>query len=130
MKLGLRTTPAETETDLDHPYSLVRTVDGRTAWVSGVLPYGPDGRIVTDRDDAIDAALRVLDERLGDAGASLADVVKVTVYLTDLGWRDALNAAFVDRFRPPLPARTAVEVRRLPRDAPIELDAVVQVEAP
>jgi 2-iminobutanoate/2-iminopropanoate deaminase len=126
----MRTTPGELEVDADHPYSLVRTVDGRLGWVSGVLPYGPDGAIVTDRDAAIDAALDVLAARLQDAGADLGDVVKVTAYLTDLGWRDALNAAFARRFRPPLPARTAVEVRRLPRDAPVELDAVVDTGGP
>jgi 2-iminobutanoate/2-iminopropanoate deaminase len=125
----MRTTAAGVPIDDDHPYSLVRTADGRTGWVSGVLPYGPDGRLVTERDTAIEAALDVLATRLADAGARLDDVVKVTVYLTDLGWRDALNAAFVRRFRPPFPARTAIEVRRLPRDAPIELDAVVQAGA-
>lgn len=123
----MRTVPGAA--DDDHPYSLVRTVDGRLAWVSGVLPCGPDGVVVQDAADAIDAALTVLAERVGEAGASLDDVVKVTVYLTDLDWREALNAAFGDTFTPPRPARTAVEVRRLPRGAPIELDAVVQVPA-
>lgn len=111
----------------DHPYSLVRTVDGRTGWVSGVLPYAADGSIVTDRDAAIAAVLNRLRARLAEAGATLDDVVQTTVYLTDLGWREALNEAYAEAFRPPLPARTAVEVRRLPRDAPIEIDAVVQV---
>ena len=122
----MRTIPAAGAA-LDHPYSLVRTVDGRTAWLSGVLPYAVDGSVVLERDGAIDAALRVLAERVVAAGATLDDVVQTTVYLTDLGWRDAVNAAYARAFTPPLPARTAVEVRRLPRDAPIELDAVVQL---
>lgn len=114
---------------VEHPYSLVRTIDGCTAWVSGVLPYDERGRVVAEPSAAIAAALRVLRERLADAGASLDDVVKVTVYLTDLGWRDALNEAFHDAFRPPRPARSAVEVRRLPRGAAIELDAIAQRRA-
>lgn len=113
----------------DHPYAEVRTADGRLGWTSGVLPYDEDGRVVHDRDEAIRHCLRVLADRLAAADAGLDDVVKVTVYLTDLAWRDAVNVAFRRAFRPPLPARTAVEVRALPRGADIELDAVVHVPA-
>jgi len=131
MVYSMRTTPdPDTTVDVDHPYSLVRTVDGRLGWVSGVVPYGGDGKVITERDAAIDRALTLLAERIADAGATLDDVVKVTAYLTDLDWRDSLNNAFAARFRPPLPARTAVEVSRLPRGSGIELDAVVQVAAP
>jgi 2-iminobutanoate/2-iminopropanoate deaminase len=109
----------------DHPYSLVRTRDGLLGWVSGVLPYDAGGAIVSAREAAIDAALARLGERLALSGATLADVVQVTVYLTDMAWRDALNAAWRRTFPQPWPARTAVEVARLPKDAPIELAAVV-----
>lgn len=111
----------------DHPYSSVRTADGAVGWVSGVLPYDRDGSVVFEREAALSAALRVLDERVTAAGANLSDVVKVTVYLVDLGWRDALNEAWLSTFDEPRPARTAVEVQALPRGAPIELDAVVHV---
>ena len=124
--MPLRTTTPAGHGD-DHPYAQVRTADGCVGWVSGVLPYDEDGRVVGDRDDAVRHSLRVLAERLADAGAALDDVVKITVYLTDLSWRDAVNDAFRRTFRPPLPARTVVEVRALPRGAGIELDAVVQV---
>lgn len=121
---GLRTVAAEGD-EHDHPYSSVRTTDGLVGWVSGVLPYAPDGSLVADRDLAVEAALRVLDERVQAAGARLDDVVKVTAYLVDLGWRDALNAAWLAHFAVPRPARTAVQVQALPRGAMIELDAVV-----
>lgn len=124
---ALRNVPAGD--DPDHPYSLVRTVDGRTGWLSGVLPYGADGEVVHDRDAALDAALQVLGERLATAGATLDDVVKVTVYLTDLAWRDALNDVWRRVFSDPMPARTAVEVRALPKGAPVELDAVCVLRA-
>lgn len=119
---GLR--DVSTGGDPEHPYSLVRSPDGRTGWLSGVLPYDVGGDVVHERDAALDAALRVLGERLDAAGATLDDVVKVTVYLTDLSWRDALNAAWRRTFTDPMPARTAVEVRALPKGAPVELDAV------
>lgn len=123
----LESKAAFVEETLDHPYSLVR-VAGSTGYVSGVLPYDAGGEIVTERDAAVDAVLAVLGERLARAGFALRDVVKTTVYLTDLGWRDAVNVAFHRAFEPPRPARTAVEVRGLPRGAAIELDAVVHRE--
>lgn len=113
----------------DHPYSAVRTVDGRIGWLSGVLPYDEQGEVVADRDEAVRHCLRNLAERVRSAGADIDDVVKVTVYLTDMAWRDALNDGFRTTFGTPLPARTCVEVRALPRGAGIELEAVVQVTA-
>jgi len=111
--------------DEHHPYSLVRTVDGETAWCAGVLPYNVDGELETEPGAAIDAALRLLGERLRDAGATLEDVVKVTVFLADLSWRPVLDEAWRRTWDVPRPARTALQVARLPRDAMIELDAIV-----
>lgn len=110
-----------------HPYSEVRTVDGRIGWVSGVVPYGDDGAVVVDRDAAIRQCLANLRRRIEPAGATMDDVVRTTVYLTDLTWREALDAAYRETFSPPLPARTAIEVRALPRGSGIEIDAVLQV---
>lgn len=111
--------------DAHHPYSLVRVVDG-TGWCAGVLPYGPDGELVTEPEAAVEAAIRTLGERLEGAGASLDDVVKVTVYLADIGWRPHVDTLWMRTWAPPRPARTALQVARLPRDAGIEIDAVVQ----
>lgn len=108
-----------------HPYSLVRVVDG-TGWCAGVLPYGPDGEIVREPEAAITAALRVLGERLAEAGSGLQEVVKVTVFLADIGWRPHLDEAWLRTWDAPRPARTALQVARLPLDAGIELEAVVQ----
>lgn len=111
--------------DEHHPYSLVRTVDGEAAWCAGVLPYDVEGELETEPAPAIAAALRVLEERLAKAGATLDDVVKVTVFLADLDWRPALDEAWRRTWDVPRPARTALQVARLPRDAMIELDAIV-----
>jgi enamine deaminase RidA (YjgF/YER057c/UK114 family) len=108
-----------------HPYSLVR-VHGDTAWCAGVLPYAPDGELVTEPAEAVDAALRVLGERLSEAGSSLSEVVQVTVFLADIAWRPHLDAAWLRTWDAPRPARTAVQVSRLPRDAGIEIEAVAQ----
>lgn len=109
-----------------HPYSLVRSVDGALGWVSGILPYDETGQVVHDRDAAVGAVLRVLAERLDDAGAGLEHVVKTTVFLTDMSWKDAVDDGFRQTFGAPMPARSTIEVRRLPRDARIELEAVIQ----
>jgi enamine deaminase RidA (YjgF/YER057c/UK114 family) len=114
--------------DAHHPYSLVRAVDG-TGWCAGVLPYGLDGELETEPEAAVEAVLRVLGERLTEAGACLDDVVKVTVYLADIEWRPHLDAAWLRTWDAPRPARTAIQVARLPRDAGIEIEAVVQRHA-
>lgn len=115
--------------DEHHPYSLVRTVDGRVGWCAGVLPLRPDGELEERPEEAVEAAVRVLGERLDRAGSSLQEVVAVTVFLADIGWRPHLDAAWRRHWEAPRPARTAIEVRRLPRGAGIELEAVVQHRA-
>lgn len=110
---------------IDHPYASVHSRDGRLGFVSGVLPYEEDGTIARDRDRATERVVAVLSARLEAAGFSLADVVKTTVFLLDLDWRPAVNRVFFDAFGEPRPARTAVQVSRLPGDAPIEVEAIV-----
>lgn len=111
-----------------HPYSSVRVGEGPIGWVSGVVPHDDRGQLVRDREGAVDQCLHNLAQRLANAGAGLGDVVRTTVYLTDLSWRDAVDAAYARVFSPPMPARTCVEVRALPRGSDIEIDAVVQVQ--
>ena len=119
------------DTTPEHHYSLERTRDGRLAHVSAVLPYGPDeGGLITDPEPAVARCLELLGERLAEAGFGLADVLKTTVYLTDLSWRESVNRVYARVVSPPMPARTAVEVRALPRGACIEIDAVVQGPEP
>lgn len=110
----------------DHPYEFVRSVDGRTAWVSGITPRTTDGTMLQDRDEAIAQVLATLRARVEAAGWSLGDVVKTTVFLLDLGWRDALNHAYLETFPAPMPARSAIQVVALPGGAPIEIEAVLQ----
>lgn len=111
--------------DERHPYSLVRIADGETGYCSGVLPLRPDGGLESEPEAAIAAALRTLGERLEQAGANIQDVVKVTVFLADISWRPLLDVAWRRTWDQPRPARTALEVARLPREALIEVDAIV-----
>lgn len=118
---------AAATSDADHPYTLVRHTTGRPAYVSGVLPYLPDGSVASGRDASIAAVLATLERRLAVEGAGLSDVAKATVYLTDISWLPALNAAWAAAFAEPRPARAAIEVRALPRQAQIEVEATLDL---
>lgn len=112
------------ENNPDHPYTLVRCTDDGYGFVSGVLPYDEVGAVLTEPAAALEAVLHGLSTRLAAAGFGMDDVVKVTVFLTDMGWREELNTAFFAAFSAPRPARSAVQVAALPRGAAIEIDAV------
>ena len=88
----------------------------------------PEGElIVDDIQRATRRALTNVEAVLDAGGASLADVVKVTIYLADMNGFAAVNAVYAETFREPFPARSCVEVARLPLDAPIEIEAVAVV---
>ncbi len=100
---------------------------GNTIWVSGQIPLDPATKeLVTG---GIDAQVRRVFENLkaivSAAGASLDDVVKATVFLTDLSHFALVNKIMADYFREPYPARAAVGVADLPRGAEIEVECIV-----
>lgn len=114
-----------TELDPSHPYSPA-LVSGDLVFVSGALSVDTDGRAVPGRYPALVAAFRVLEERLSSVGADLADVVKLTYYVDDVTLREEANEHFLELFDAPRPARTFVEVSRLPYGASVEVDAIAQ----
>jgi 2-iminobutanoate/2-iminopropanoate deaminase len=100
---------------------------GGFVFTSGQLPF-KDGTLVTDDIEcAARAALANVDAVLRAGGATLADVVKVTIYLSDMSNFAAVNAVYAKAFREPFPARSCVEVSRLPLGAPIVIEAVAVV---
>ncbi len=74
-------------------------------------------------------ALRNLDGILTAAGATCADVVKTTVYLADMNDFATMNRVYATFFADPSPARAAVQVARLPKDALVEIDCIARVSA-
>ncbi|WP_435335959.1 Rid family detoxifying hydrolase [Haloarchaeobius sp. TZWWS8] len=113
----------------DNPYSQgVRA--GDTLYVSGYGPVDPDtmedveGDIAEQTDQVLDNIAAVVDDAGGDG---LDDVVKVTVYLTDLDDYDRVNEAYGARFPGDPPARVCVEVSRLPGDVHVEMDAIAHL---
>jgi 2-iminobutanoate/2-iminopropanoate deaminase len=112
------------------PYSqAIRT--GSLLFVSGQIPLDPaTGQIV---DGGIEPQTRQvlhnLNAILSAAGASMADVVKTTVYLVDLSEFAAMNAVYAAAVQDPPPARATVQVSRLPRDARVEIDLIAVLGA-
>jgi 2-iminobutanoate/2-iminopropanoate deaminase len=114
--------------DPAHPYSAAFIVDD-LAFVSGALPTASDGSVVGGRAAALDAALQTLAARLATVGLALTDVVKLTYFVTDITLRDEANVQLIKHFAQPRPARSFVEVSRLPYGANVEIDAVAHRRA-
>jgi len=101
-------------------------VDG---WIytSGQLPMTAAGEMVGgDIEAQTEQVFRNLQAVLAAAGASLAQVVKATVFVKDLNDFARLNAVYDRTFGGHKPARSTVEVARLPRDARVEIEVVAR----
>jgi 2-iminobutanoate/2-iminopropanoate deaminase len=109
--------------DLDHPYSEVVKA-GDTVFVSGCLPVDDAENLAPAGKPSIDAALATVERRLVKAGLDLSDVVKLTYFVTDIGYRALANDQYVATWSEPRPARTVVQVAGLPRGATVEIDAI------
>jgi len=100
---------------------------GNTVYVSGIVGRDPVSHEL-ERDNVegqTRVALRVIESILGEAGASLGDVVKATIFVTDMSRYGEVNVAYRDAFGTQLPARTCVEVKSLPDpEAQVEIDVV------
>jgi len=98
---------------------------------SGQIGLDPStGQMVAG--DVADQTRRVLDNIgavLAEAGASFADVVKTTIFLDDLGDFGEVNRVYGERFSGPPPARSTVEVARLPKDAKVEIEVIAIVRS-
>ena len=99
---------------------------GDTVYLSGQIGLDPQSM---QMDEGIEAQIIRVFENMKAvaeaAGGSLSDVVKLNVFLTDLGNFSKLNEAMARYFSEPYPARAAVGVRELPRGALVEADGVM-----
>ncbi len=103
---------------------------GDTVYVSGTVSWGEDGMLVGEGDVYVQArqALRNIERALIEAGASLSDVVRTRIYITDIDrWEEAARA-HAEAFAAVKPAATMVEVSRLAEAAMlVEIEAVAVV---
>lgn len=86
-----------------------------------------DFQPVGGRKEALAAALERLAERLASAGGELKHLVKLTYYVTDVTLREEANEQFSEYFAEARPARTFLEVSKLPYGASVEIDAIAHV---
>ncbi len=99
---------------------------GDTVYLSGQIGLDPASmQLVEGIDNQIHRVFRNLQAVAEAAGGSLADVVKLNVFLTDLGNFAKVNEIMAQYFKEPYPARAAVGVASLPRAALVEADAVM-----
>jgi 2-iminobutanoate/2-iminopropanoate deaminase len=107
------------------PYSQAIRANGMV-YASGQIPLDPaTGQLVEgDIGRQTERVLNNLKAVLEAAGSSLENVVRTTVYLSDLGDFAEMNAAYGSFFTVAPPARSTVQVSRLPRDARIEIDVI------
>jgi len=110
------------------PYSQGIEV-GDLVFTAGQIPLDPAtmemvGSTIAEQTDRV---MRNLQAILEEAGASLGSVVKTTVYLADMGEFAAMNEVYARWFGEHRPARSTVQVGRLPKDAKVEIDAVARI---
>jgi reactive intermediate/imine deaminase len=102
---------------------------GSTVYLSGQIPLIPATGELAQGD--MDAQIRQVFDNLQAvaqaAGGSLADLVKLNVFLTDLGNFARVNQIMAEYFREPYPARAAVGVAALPRGVAVEMDAILHL---
>lgn len=122
-----RSSSGKSPSDRDpHPYSPAFAAGG-FAFVSGALSIDTDGKAVQGRTEALDAAVARMTERLATVGGQLKNVVKLTYFVTDVSLREEANRQFERIFSHPRPARTFLEVSRLPYGATVEIDCIARL---
>lgn len=109
------------------PYS--QAIDcGDLIFLSGQIPLVPATGLAAE--GGIEAQARQMFENikavLAEAGLDFTNVVKTTVFMTDLGQFAALNSIYAEYFKPPFPARSCVEVSALPKGVSVECELIAK----
>lgn len=106
------------------PYSQAVTV-GNTLYTSGQIPLTPEGTLVTGSiEEQTHQVFRNLKAVLEQAGYAFSDVVKATVFIADMNQFGAINEIYASYFGDHRPARSTVQVARLPRDVGVEIELI------
>ena len=110
------------------PYSQAIQI-GDLLFVSGQVPIDPSPGAIVEGDIKAQAqqSLNNLKAILNAAGTNMGAVVKTTVFLADMNDFAAMNEVYAQFFQEPFPARSAVQVGRLPKDAKVEIEAIAQL---
>ncbi len=111
-------------------YSQAVRVDS-TVYLSGQIPLVPETMEIVQGDVSaqIERVFENLKAVVEAAGGTLADVVKLTVYLTDLANFARVNEVMASYFQEPFPARAAIGVAALPKGVAVEVDAILVLDS-
>ena len=105
------------------PYS--QAIDlGKFIFTSGQIPVAPDGSVSEDVEEQTRQALENLKAVLEAAGSGMNNIVKTTVFITDMEKFGVINGVYQQYFTQPYPARSCVQVAQLPKGVAIEIEAV------
>lgn len=123
-----RTVDSSDNADVLGPYSHAAT-DGNLLFTAGQIPVTPEGTVLADEPIGAqtEQSLSNIERILAEAGGTMDDVLKTTVYMTDIDDFDGMNEVYRSYFPEDQPARTALEVRRIADDAAIEIEAVASL---
>lgn len=107
------------------PYSQALKV-GNFIFCSGQIPINPETNLIeaTTIEDQTRQSISNLRNVLEAAGSSLSNVVKTTVFIKDMNDFAALNGVYAEMFGDTKPARSCVEVARLPKDVKVEIECI------
>ncbi|MEA1890908.1 MAG: RidA family protein [Pseudomonadota bacterium] len=102
---------------------------GSTVYLSGQIPLIPETMTIISDDisEQIHQVFKNLSAVAAAADGSLDDIVKLNVFLTDLSHFPTVNEIMAGYFNEPYPARAAIGVAALPKDAAVEMDAVLEL---
>ena len=103
---------------------------GDVVFISGQVAFIPSTGELNNNtfESEVNQVIDNLDAICKEAGGSLDNILKLSIFLTDLSNFDAVNNLMKERFTEPFPARSTIEVSRLPKDVNIEMDAILSIE--
>lgn len=124
-----RTIDSTANADTLGPYSH-GAVGGGLCFTAGQIPVTPDGDVLADEPIGVqtEQSLSNIERILAEEGLTMDDILKTTVYMTDIDEFDGMNEVYREFFAGDPPARTALEVQRIADDASIEIEAVAATE--
>ncbi len=111
------------------PYSAYRSGDG-LMFCSGQIPINPASGEIESSDikEQATQALKNIGGLLAEAGLDYSNVIKTTVFLTDINDFAAVNEIYASFFKEPYPARSAIAVAALPKGAKIEIEVIAKIK--
>lgn len=110
------------------PYSHATVING-LVFTSGQIPLNLDGEIVSDNVKAqTKQVLENVKVVLNEAGSNIDSVIKATIFIADMNEFQNINEVYGEYFAEHQPARSCVEVARLPKDVKVEIEVIAEVK--